>query len=123
MRDLRVGDMVLADGAIFEPVYFFGHADGAATRAYVMLHLQKHNKTVRVAGDHFVPLGKGRTHKYADAVEIGARAVAWDGVELFADLVDDKAYEDRAGFYEPYTRSGFLVVDGVLSSCHAAPRG
>ena len=47
MRDLRVGDMVLADGAIFEPVYFFGHADGAATRAYVMLHLQKHNKTVR----------------------------------------------------------------------------
>ena len=122
MADLRIGDKVMADGGTFEPVWFFGNADATAKTEVIRFHSQKNDKSMRISLDHFMPVGKGRNNRYADKVEIGDRVASWDGLEVAMDIVDDKLYEEGVGLFDPYTTSGTIVVDGMLASCHVAPR-
>ena len=130
MGELQSGDKVLTVDAAtgttrFEHVYLFGHRDPAVqVNNMVTLHLDV-NKSLTLTPDHFVPVL--RTHgawwqrvmKRAKDVEVGEFVFAVDAVNgsvVGAQVSSVAQNVSAAGMYNPFTRAGLIVVDGVIAS-------
>lgn len=151
MRDLRVGDRVLAVNAygqaIFDDIYFFGHADPSALAHYVHISarqvLNESDLAVDVAEemgasdfslelspDHFVPACPyrqqpcswwERKHVYAGGVASGDHIwISPIAGELQLVRVANASFVAKAGMYNPYTLSGSIVVNRMLASAHSS---
>lgn len=144
MDALQLGDKVrsvdpLTGAALFEEIYLFGHQDSDTSADYVHLDVQcpgglgtpaegpGRNLTLKLTPGHFLPVApEGGTSKWGEhrmvpamRARTGTRvwAVSPGGVTLchVAGAVTSPA----AGLFNPYTRNGLLVVDGVVTSAHS----
>lgn len=132
MWDLRVGDRVLAvgpDGALlFDDVYFFGHADRHSEAPY--LGLQLVDEVLHLSRDHFVPICRSQQKvacAWQNRLEVHARNVKvgdaiWVKGQSSLELKVVNAINTHvfSGVFNPYTRIGTIVVDGVVASCHSS---
>jgi len=133
MSALRVGDLIRSvDGAgkaIYEEVYFFGHADAARSAEYVDLKLAGSTASLQLSNGHFLPTcpqhGKrcdwtDHLHAYAHEVLPGDYIwVAQADEQITLRRVLETSVVVKKGLYNPYTLSGKIVVNGVVASAHS----
>lgn len=132
MDRLEVGHSVLTMGAggrqAYEEVVFFGHRDAHTPSHVTVLTVQAGSatnatRTLRLTGRHYMPTltaTGGLLHKYAADVAVGDRVlmVGNDGGSVVGHVVKTDA-DLATGLFNPYTKGGFIVVDGVLASAHS----
>jgi len=126
MSDLKVGDCVLSkqnDGTFkaCDPIYFFGHAEGASLAPYHQLHLSS-GKMISLSATHFIHTAKTPSATFVESELKHARKVnvgdwIWDTDGL--SQVTNRTVKTLPGLYNPYTLSGNIVVDGVVASAHS----
>ena len=147
MEELQVGDNVNAGidattgESRYEPVHFFSHADREGCGNFVELYLSD-GRNVTLSDTHYIPLiweqqlqqngdsaeqrrrRRSFHHVYAKDVQEG------DTLLSTSDDIEESMVPVRVvrkvdamprcdGLYNPYTPSGFIVVDGILMSCHS----
>lgn len=121
MTDLALGEMVkVNDAGKFEPVYAFGHHSENAMGMYVSISLLgKHPEPLVISPDHMVAvrlLDASRTHIQmipASLVMVGDEIVLGAGGFGVVGIIS-KA--NRRGAYAPFTKSGTIVVNGMVAS-------
>lgn len=111
MRDLKIGDLVLAGSGDFEPVYSFGHRMQDAAHAYLRIKAAR-NKEVEVSLEHLLFV-KDRGPIPASQVLVGDSLLDENGEALKVHSVTTSIGQ---GIFAPFTPSGRIVVDGVLVS-------
>jgi len=134
MKDLRVGDRVLASNGqgelFFDDVYFFGHADPEKVKPYIQLTTD--SEELFISKDHFIPtcpvasrpctyeqrvFAYSRTVQAGDYVWVKSFAAAHP---LQLERVTQVASMLKAGLYNPYTLSGNMIVNDVVVSSHSS---
>lgn len=127
MDRLRVGDRVLSINSrgrmSFDEVVFFGHKDTAAMAPMVALTMRTANttRTLRLTSRHYLPVvtATGFRHMYAGQVSPGDKLVMAQDSQTIVGEVVHKDVKIARGLFNPYTKSGYIVVDGVLASAHS----
>jgi len=110
MRDVRVGDRVLTEGGVYETVYSFGHRDEKLPAKYLKIL----PSSLEVSQDHMVFVDqKGAIP--ASLIEVGDKLIDFHGGTI---LVEEIHEIERVGAYSPFTHSGTLFVNGILSSSY-----
>lgn len=126
---LRRGDDVLVEtypgGPLqYEPVLDFLHRRPEKGGAYVeLVHVRGR---LRASPNHlvFVASQAGRMDKPAGEVSVGDRLFVVDGTTASQSrVVEVRHLNDAVGMYAPLTYSGTIVVDGVVASTYATPKG
>jgi len=114
MKDLLLGDMVRVRDNAYEPVYSFGHRNGSVSAEFLQivssgspLEVSK-NHMLLVQGDRAVP---------ASTIKVGDLLVTADG-----HLAPVRAIHDvlQNGVFAPFTKSGYIVVNGIVASTYIA---
>lgn len=129
IADIKVGDHVQTIDSkgisTFEPVYLFGHRDAATTLPVAELAVKSPaaNATLSLSPQHFMMAasssGSDAVHTYAKNVQIGNRVTMIVGGQPTAAIVTGKRMSLKSGAFNPFTKGGNIVVDGVLASCHS----
>lgn len=112
MRDLRVGDHVLASNGKFSPVFMFTHR--IANSQYTFVGLS-------TASGHRITLTEGH-YLYANDRLIAAASISVGDILTLADgssspVVQIEQVVDT-GLYNPQTVDGDIVVDGIRASTY-----
>jgi hypothetical protein len=130
MTDLKIGDRVAVvrpDGARgFDDIYLFTHKDPVASARYVTLTLESGRK-LTLSPRHFIPVAPERgaswqAHVLKGGNEVRVGDVVWSegpSGAVTASPVIEIAHVVRAGFYNPLTLGGTILVDGVAASAHS----
>jgi desert hedgehog protein len=132
MSQLRVGDVVrsvdAAGKAIYDEVYFFGHADSSMASDYVSLKLSGSDAPLQLSSKHFLPTcpNRGEQCKWADHIHVYAQKIqpgdsVWistAGQSILSEVLETTVVV-KDGLYNPYTLSGKIVVNGVVASAHS----
>ena len=120
MKDLRVGDKILTskDGQVYEPVYTFGHRHETLDTQYLSIHTAD-TRPLEITGEHLVYVEGRASPVRADTVKVGDALVRGQDE---TSVVQRIQLVNRKGLYAPLTRSGTIVVDGVLASVYADTR-
>ena len=116
MKKLKLGDKVLTKGGKYEPIYSFGHKSDKNGQ-YVELVTE--STKLSLTKDHMVFVKGGRSVP-ASNVKVG------DSLELASgeyEAVDTIRYVMSDGAFAPFTSSGTIVVNGVVSSSFVAFQG
>jgi hypothetical protein len=103
LREASIGDEVLVDKNVYEPIYSFGHLDNESFGSY----LKFSPSGLEISSTHMV-LRDGRA---VPASMIAVGDVLSDGRAVTAI---EKVR--RQGAYAPFTPSGMLIVNGVIVS-------
>ena len=112
MRELQVGDQVLAGSHKYRPVYAFAHLEPTRLAPFLQIHT---NATVlEVTEDHLVHV-TGTGFVRASSIRVGDLLSG-------ASLVTKIDYIERRGLYAPLTPDGTIVVSDVLASNYIAPQ-
>lgn len=132
MSELRVGDVVrsvdAAGKAIYDEVYFFGHAVSSRATDYVNLKLSGTDASLQLSSKHFLPTcpKRGEQCKWADHVHIYAQKLhpgdyVWISTAAGSSLSEvlETSIVVKDGLYNPYTLSGKIIVNGVVASAHS----
>ncbi|KAK9803047.1 hypothetical protein WJX73_000963 [Symbiochloris irregularis] len=129
MSELRVSDKVRTINAqglpTYEEVYFFGHQDTNVLGEMVRIVAKSAagSASLTLTSRHFVPVGpsmQAAVMKYARDVVIGdILMVSHDSEIITPAVVTHISAITAQGLYNPYTKNGLLVVDGVLASAHS----
>ncbi|OSX71655.1 hypothetical protein BU14_0515s0002 [Porphyra umbilicalis] len=132
MGELALGDRVRVSASAWEPVVFFSHRDAAAVGAYVALTTAS-GRVLVATGGHLIyaadaAAAGGWGLKPASAVAVGDTLplVSTDGggaanasaAAAAGGTVVGVAPAAAAGFFNPHTPSGDLIVDGVRVSAY-----
>jgi len=122
MDKLAVGDVVRsdADGA-FTTVYTFAHKKGDVSKATIFRRLMlESGHALELTPEHMVFVGHGdkKQAKSASNVRLGDLLTVVDraGVQRVTDI---STVTKVGGIFAPFTRSGSLVVNGVVASSYA----
>jgi hypothetical protein len=116
MKKLKLGDKVLTKGGKYEPIYSFGHKSDKNGQ---YIELVTESTKLSLTKDHMVFVKQGRSVP-ASNVKVG------DWLELASgeyEAVDTIRYVMSDGAYAPFTSSGTIVVNGVVSSSFVAFQG
>ncbi|XP_059168947.1 uncharacterized protein LOC131950780 [Physella acuta] len=122
LKDLQVGERVLArDGAgrlVFDEVYMFGHRQISAYGLFTKIYTENH--AVSVTENHFVFVVNecGESCVPARDVKVGDFVLVSSGKFLKISRVTKITHVYEEGLYAPFTKTGTVVVDGVLTSCY-----
>lgn len=112
MVDLMVGDHILASDGQYALVYAFGHRDPTISATF----LQFMPSMLELSEDHMLFI-QGRGFIPASMVKVG------DRFDVNAGAVEAIHLVVRQGVYAPFTTSGTLLANGVLSSSYVAFQG
>lgn len=134
IRDLAVGDEVLAIDSsgqpVFSPVLLFMDRDASATRLYYKISTES-GKTITMTGSHLIfvmdDLSSDFNSSFNERRVVFARQVIPQQFVVSADQngllnlerVTHVEAEEQVGAFAPLTAEGNLVVDHVLASCYA----
>lgn len=110
MENLKLGDPVLVEGGIYEPIYSFGHRLEDEFGEY--LQITTVTTQFEASKQHLVFV-KNRGPIPASWIEVGDQLLR-ENHEL-AVVISLKEVI-RKGVFAPFTPSGKIVVDGVLAS-------
>jgi hypothetical protein len=137
LADARVGDVVatgrdaVSGRLLHAAIYAFSHADAAASPARPLVALDTAaNASVALTEGHLVPVrdvrGSGAAEELVPARDVRAgrhalfvvSAGAWVPV-----VAAGRAAGAGAGLFNPHTRAGTIVVNGVVVSCYTTAVG
>ncbi|XP_029109519.1 sonic hedgehog protein A-like [Scleropages formosus] len=135
VRDLRVGDRVLAadprGNLVFSDVIMFLDRDVDTRRVFHVIETREPRRTLTLTAAHLLFVVRNATAPgshtvaiFASDVRPGHRVLVVDHLlgRLRAVTVERVYTEEHGGSFAPVTTEGTLVVDGVLASCYAAIR-
>lgn len=130
MENLRLGDRVQVvrdDGSVgYEDVYLMTHDDPSIAADYLDVALSGGGR-LRLSPRHFVPVAQGGDAHWRERVIVGADELkagdtiwhrAGDGTMATATVASVHRFR-TLGAFNPMTRSGTIVVDGVVASAHS----
>lgn len=131
MAVLRPGDEVLAVGAAgapaYEPVLDFIHAVRPSPEVqHQFLTIAHERGVLRATAEHLVFVAAGAGWRDLRAIELSAGDMIFAGNESGlapSRVASVTASATRHGVFSPLTRSGTVVVDGVVASIYADPVG
>mmetsp|Transcript_9711 Transcript_9711/g.22373 ORF Transcript_9711/g.22373 Transcript_9711/m.22373 type:complete len:455 (+) Transcript_9711:64-1428(+) len=119
MKDLNIGDFVLVGDNNYEPVYSFGHVNHITKTNYLQFFFKdSFLRPLEISGDHMVFV-EGYRAVPASSVQIRDRLILGSDTLELAD-VDGIQTVVRRGSYAPFTKSGRIVVNGILASSFVA---
>ena len=122
MEELRIGDWVLVGDNRFEQVYSFGHYHQTLETDYLRIHTNAHSQPLELTPDHMVFLYDNDDSVAApvpaSVLKVGSRlsSSSSSSLSIVVAVVQRIEVVTRRGAYAPFTFSGVLVVNGVLSS-------
>jgi hypothetical protein len=132
MKALRLGDKVRVANNKYEPIYSFGHKNEDTVAEFLQIFTDEDSSRagrgdqppLELSKDHMVFIssnqqGRGRAVP-ASMIRNGDHVVAATG-ELV--VVKEIRTVVRKGVYAPFTKSGSIVVDGILASTYVAIQG
>ena len=111
MKDLQLGDNVLAATGKYEKVYSFGHRHESVTAEF----LQLLPSTLEISRDHML-LVRGK-YVPASAVQVGDKLESASGDVIIVEAINTVV---RTGVYAPFTSSGTIVVSNIKTSNYIA---
>lgn len=122
MQYVRIGDRLLtysdSGQAMYDDVYMIGHKDTESFALFVSITTND-NQTIRLTSDHYIFVV--RDHKMNEIpsrdVEVGDGLVV-DQAKVVSVMAISQVRS--RGLFNPYTRTGRIVVDGILASCHSS---
>lgn len=109
MDELRIGDQVETLPGHFSPIYLFTHRDLNTVSNFV--HIRTSAGSLLVSGGHFIYI-EGCLRKARD-VRVGHTLQGRKG-----GVVLNITNVLRQGLFNPHTRSGDIMVDGILASVY-----
>mmetsp|Transcript_2264 Transcript_2264/g.5289 ORF Transcript_2264/g.5289 Transcript_2264/m.5289 type:complete len:182 (-) Transcript_2264:9-554(-) len=121
MKDLKIGDLVLVENNKFEPVYSFGHINHSTETEYLQIFTQSSRHPLEMSSDHMVFV-EGRRSVPASSVQVGDKLIVGTDSHTLTKVVTIKEIV-RRGMYAPFTKSGTIVVNGILASCFVSFQG
>jgi hypothetical protein len=128
MKDTQIGMEVQVAQGVFEPILYYcrhkneenGRRDDNVQAKFITLRAGKTNITL--SANHFIPILRDSSSKaeeiIAQEVRIGDVLLGETGT---IGAVDSITTAWRKGAYMPITKSGTILVNGVVASCHANP--
>jgi len=114
LSDLQIGDKVLVSRDTYDPVYSFGHRSEDGMGDYLQIHSQDTKTPLELSGDHMV-LIEGGSFVPASHLEIGSKLVRSNGNVTSISRIRNVT---TRGVYAPFTKSGTIVVNGVVASSY-----
>eukprot|EP00956_Cyclotella_meneghiniana_P044559 scaffold322807_cov76-Cyclotella_meneghiniana.AAC.3 len=115
IKDLRIGDMVLSDDhGSYTKYYSTGHYLEKAETKFLRIYTEAQIKPLELTPHHMV-------FREADTVPVPAHSINVGDVLKTNDgpsKVIDVRKISRKGMLSPYTFSGTIVVDGIVSSTY-----
>eukprot|EP00562_Extubocellulus_spinifer_P008147 CAMPEP_0178502694 /NCGR_PEP_ID=MMETSP0696-20121128/17641_1 /TAXON_ID=265572 /ORGANISM="Extubocellulus spinifer, Strain CCMP396" /LENGTH=651 /DNA_ID=CAMNT_0020131769 /DNA_START=77 /DNA_END=2032 /DNA_ORIENTATION=- len=118
IEDVKVGDKIMT-GQGFSEVYAFAsrYDYHDETSEYLQFHFENNNnKAFEISRNHIIFVGADKTPKLATDVSVGDSLLLSPSNVLAA--VKSIVVVSKRGEYAPITRSGTVVVNGVLASSH-----
>jgi len=113
MRDLKIGDKVQVGRDGYSRVYSFGHYDKDVVVEFLKLHSTGLEQPLEISKDHMVFV-ENRGAVPASTVDVGEKLLLVnDGYNAKVTKIE-KVY--RKGAFAPFTESGKISVNGVISS-------
>lgn len=122
MQHVRIGDRLLtyseSGEAMYDDVYMIGHKDAESFGLFVSITTSD-NQTIRLTSDHYIFVVRNDVMNEIPShdVEVGDGLVVGQGHVV---LVVTISQVRSRGLFNPYTRNGRIVVDGILASCHSS---
>ncbi|XP_046325551.2 immune-associated nucleotide-binding protein 6-like isoform X2 [Haliotis rufescens] len=124
IKDLTVGQNVLTFGLkgqrIWTEVYLFGHKLECYCSTFVCLKTKSHVLKLSPKHHVYVVTSGGLQTMYAQDVRVNHWLPVLDkgGQYQTNEQVTDIWLSEEEGIYAPFTMTGTIVVDGVLTSCY-----
>ena len=122
MKDLQVGDTVRSGPDSYSEVYVFSHQVRAAETAFVQITV-KTGQSLKLSPSHFIPVSKvcdGTTEMvHASDVKAGSCVLVSGGDSMRQTEVVSHEIVFAKGLYNPFTKEGNIVVNGILASSHS----
>jgi Hint module len=117
LQDINIGDNVLTARGKYETVYSFGHRNEYIMADYLQIRLEGKNEVLELSKEHMVFVKEGHAVPAA-TLKVG------DSLQLLSHTSNDESAARiqslktvrRQGMYAPFTKSGTIVVNGVLAS-------
>lgn len=131
MKDLRIGDRVLAsrpDGSLFyDEIYMFGHKERSQRATFVRLETDS-GHILTLTPDHHVFVVRNNSHMeipagkavVTDQVRVVPQSGALQHKHMSLQSIVSISLSEEKGLYNPYTLSGTIVVNGILASVHSS---
>ena len=116
MKDVKVGDAVLVGDNHYEPVHGFGHYDAQARGDFVKIYTTPKTPPLELSVDHMVFVSAHHSVP-ASSLMPGDSIMLGSGETVVVDKIQSSS---TTGVYAPFTRSGTIVVNGVLTSTYVA---
>ena len=114
LHEVKLGDEIMVEKDIYEPIYSFGHYNREAQQTFVKVVTTK--TTLEISADHMVfSVHKGFIP--SSTVEVGDELIDFDGQATLVSKIESVV---RQGVYAPFTPSGKLIVDGITVSSYVA---
>jgi len=126
MDELVVGDKVLGADGTYTTVYSFGHLDATLQSEFVQIHTSKKQHTpLEMTKDHLLYVYDESASKKAHLIPAGQVKVGdfllTSGSEQESPArVESIRKVKRKGIYAPFTRTGDIVVNGIVASNYVA---
>jgi hypothetical protein len=109
--DLKIGDMIKtsATADIFEPIYSFGHWDPFADVEFMQITTTR--TMLELSSDHMLFVG---------GCAIPSSMVRSGDILSDGSIVKSISTVIRRGVFAPFTPSGTILVNGIMTSCYVA---
>lgn len=115
MKDLVLGDRVLVSNGHYEPIYSFGHFDTSSVKTEFIQIQTSVSSGLELTPNHLI-FTQGKQAVPASSIKIGDKLMMASGE---TDTVISIKEVTRTGIFAPFTPSGTIVTNGILSSSFA----
>jgi len=116
MKDLRLGDYVLARNGKYEKVYSYGHFEPNTKAQYLEIFCSDNHHPLEVTENHMIFTSDNKAIP-ASNLCVGDKIISGSGNPI---VIKSIRRVIRVGLYAPLTQSGTVVVNDVLASCYMA---
>jgi len=116
MKDLRVGDKVLTENGIYEPIYAFAHHAPDKEATFLQIHGDSGDPLLELTSDHLVFLANKKNPVLAKSVKVGDMLRSSNNE--VAVTITKIGKVEKTGIYAPLTLGGSVVVNNVLASSY-----
>ncbi|XP_059168437.1 uncharacterized protein LOC131950352 [Physella acuta] len=103
---------------VYAEIYMFGHKQGNTVSKFVVIHTESHQ--ISISPEHLILCKKNDMKSFvaAKTVKVGDEILTKSEQGFVWSSVADVTYSVDRGLYAPFTKSGTIVVDGVVASCY-----
>lgn len=124
MSELAVGDHVLVGDGSFSEILMFTHSNAIVPAWFLRLETQN-GRVLMLTEGHYLPVNgsivRADTIHIGDTVQVVGLSSGW--YKMRTERVAGVTKWLGMGLYNPQTKSGDIVVDGILASCYTEAVG